>query len=79
MVPKTILSALFFILWWLCLLVVLPLGAKSQAEAGKVEKGTVPSAPAHMRLGRKMLQATGLSFIVWLIFAGLIMKYGFPH
>lgn len=41
--------AIYFIIWWLTLFLVLPLGLRTQAEADEVVPGTVESAPARFR------------------------------
>ena len=46
--------AVYGISWWLTLFVILPLGVKSQAEAGSVTPGTEAGAPAVPRLWRKV-------------------------
>ena len=43
--------AVFFIIWWITLFTVLPIGFRSQAEAGEVTPGTHESAPANPRFG----------------------------
>lgn len=55
--------AVFFVIWWLCFVAVLPIGHKSQAEMGDVTAGTDPGAPAAPQLGRKAVLATILSVI----------------
>ncbi len=45
--------ALYFVLWWLLLFVVLPWGVKGQHEDGGVIKGTEPGAPSQNRMLRK--------------------------
>jgi predicted secreted protein len=47
--------AIYGISWWLALFMVLPLGVKSQEEAGEVTPGTEPGAPAAPRLLFKLL------------------------
>ncbi len=42
--------AIYFILWWLSLLIVLPWGTHSQEESGDVAPGTEPGAPAIHRV-----------------------------
>jgi predicted secreted protein len=43
--------AIFFIIWWVALFAVLPIGLKTQGEAGAVVPGTHESAPARPRFG----------------------------
>jgi predicted secreted protein len=63
---------LYAVLWFLSLFVILPLGVTSQAEAGEVEPGTPAGAPDQPMIGRKMLWATGVSLVLWLILFGII-------
>ncbi len=65
--------AIYFILWWLCLFVVLPFGVKGQHEAGEVAPGTDPGAPQRPLLLRKVLATTLLAA---LIFAGVYLYFG---
>ena len=59
--------AVFFVIWWTVLFAILPLGIKSQQEAGDVVPGTDPGAPTTPMLLRKALQTTVVTTI---IFAG---------
>ncbi len=63
---------LYAVLWFLILLMVLPLGVRSQEEAGEVEPGTPASAPETPMVGRKMLWATGLAAVAWAVVFGVI-------
>jgi predicted secreted protein len=60
--------AIYFILWWLALLVVMPFGTVTQEEAGEVEPGTVPSAPARPMIARRLIAATVLAGIVFAVY-----------
>jgi predicted secreted protein len=55
------LIAVFFVVWWLTFVAVLPIGNRSQHEAGEVVAGTDPGAPVAPRLIRKALIATVLA------------------
>ena len=57
--------AVYFIIWWITLFLVLPHGVKSQAELGKIEPGTDPGAPARSDIGRKLLINTLVASIVF--------------
>jgi predicted secreted protein len=50
--------ALYFIVWWLTLFAILPLGIRSQHENGEVTDGTEPGAPMLPRMGRKVVLTT---------------------
>ncbi|HXW19788.1 MAG TPA: DUF1467 family protein [Roseiarcus sp.] len=63
--------AVFFTIWWVVLFAVLPIGVKSQYEAGKPDDlptGADPGAPVAPMLGRKALWTTLISAA---LFAGL--------
>lgn len=61
--------AIYFIIWWLVLFTILPIGAQSAHEAGEeVKTGTMRSAPLKPRLAMKFLATTVVSGIV---FAGV--------
>ncbi len=51
--------AVYFVIWWLTLFVVLPIGMRSQHEEGEVVLGTVASAPARFR-GLRIVLLTSL-------------------
>jgi predicted secreted protein len=59
--------ALFFVIWWTLLFAVLPLGVRTQAEAGEIVPGTPASAPAMPRLKRAFLINTVLSIVVFAV------------
>lgn len=65
------LSALvvYFLLWWLCLFLVLPWGLEKSARAP--QEG-LAAAPVRPKLKQKFLITTGLSFALWLIVFFLI-------
>jgi len=67
--------AVYLIIWWLVLFMVLPFGVVTQEEAdGVIEPGTPSSAPARSKILVKMLITTVISAVLW---AGyyLIDKY----
>jgi predicted secreted protein len=56
--------AVYFIVWWLTFVMVLPIGSQSHHEAGtEVVAGGDPASPINPRLVRKLLLATGLSVV----------------
>ena len=61
-------AALFFVIWWMTLFAVLPLGVKSQFEAGEVVPGSEGAAPEQPMLWRKAGLTT---LIAAIIFAGI--------
>jgi predicted secreted protein len=59
--------ALYFIIWWTVLFAVLPIGLRTQDEAGDVVPGTPASAPAAPRLLRVFLITTVLAAAVFAV------------
>lgn len=59
--------AVFFVIWWLSFVAVIPIGTRSQAEAGEIVAGTDPAAPVEPRLLRKALIATALALVLTLL------------
>jgi len=69
--------ASYFVLWWVVLFAVLPIGLRTQHEAGAVIPGTPASAPERPKFLRIILTTTVVSaaifFAVYEAFAtGLI-------
>jgi predicted secreted protein len=61
--------AIYLTLWWTVLFAVLPLGAKSHAEAGiKPPGGGDPASPVNPRLKEKFLLTTVISAVVFAVF-----------
>jgi len=56
--------AIYIVIWWLCLFLVLPFGARNQIDNGEVVAGSDPGAPAFFRLWPKLLATTILSIFV---------------
>lgn len=57
--------AVYFIIWWLMLFVVLPFGHRSQDDEQNVTLGTVSSAPAKFSLWKVVLRTTIVSAVVF--------------
>ncbi|MGB9141879.1 MAG: DUF1467 family protein [Aestuariivirga sp.] len=61
--------AIYFIIWWLVLFLVLPFGIRNAHETGEtVEEGHEPGAPANPRILRKAVVTTILATTVFAIF-----------
>jgi predicted secreted protein len=65
--------AIYFVIWWLVLFVVLPFGVKSQHEMDDVTLGTDRGAPAQPYILRRAAATTVLAGI---IFAGVYLFFG---
>ena len=57
--------AIYFLIWWITLFVVLPFGVQPQHEGGAIAKGTDPGAPATPRLLAKLLWTSVISAILF--------------
>ncbi|MGZ3216056.1 DUF1467 family protein [Paracoccus sp. T5] len=64
---------LFATLWFLTLFVVVPIGQRSQADAGEVLPGTHAGAPSGVPWRRKLLWTTGITTVIWAVIAYLIL------
>ena len=65
--------AIYFIIWWVVLFMVLPWGVRSQHESGgDMPPGTDPGAPAVPHLRRKLVWTT---LVAAVIFAGFYFVY----
>lgn len=65
---------LFAVFWFMTFLVVLPIGMRSQAEAGEVEPGTPASAPADAMVARKARITTLVAAVLWAVTAAVILS-----
>lgn len=66
--------AIYFICWWITLLSVLPIGVRTQGEAGEVVPGSAESAPVNPYIRRKLILTSILSFLPWGIIIA-VMEY----
>ncbi len=66
--------AVYVIIWWTVLFAVLPIGVRTQGEAGEVVPGTPESAPVAPRLLRIVALNT---LVATIVFAGvwLVIHY----
>ncbi len=61
-------AAIYFIIWWLVLFVVLPFGVRSQHEDGEFVSGTDPGAPTLHGLRTKAVWTTVVATVVFAAF-----------
>lgn len=72
-------AAIYFVVWWVTLFAVLPLGARSHAEAGMdLKDGGDPGAPVVPNLRRKFITTTWVAAIVWAVVLGVILSGVIP-
>lgn len=65
---------LFAVIWFLTLLVVLPVRIKTQGDLGDIVPGTHSGAPEVHHMKKKMWITTGISVVLWAIIAGIIIS-----
>jgi predicted secreted protein len=62
------LVAIYFIIWWLVIFMILPFGIRTQADEGDITLGTAPSAPIRPMLVRKAIVTSIVSAILLFAF-----------
>lgn len=65
---------LFAVIWFLTLLVVLPVRIKTQGDLGDIVPGTHAGAPEVHHMKKKMWITTGIALVLWAIIAGIIIS-----
>ena len=63
---------LYAVIWALTFYCLLPLGIRSQSETRRIVPGTPPSAPSDTGLRWKVLRATVIGTMIWVLVAGSI-------
>ena len=64
---------LFAVIWFLALLIVLPLRLQTQGDLGKVEYGTHAGSPENPQMKKRFLVTTVVAVIIWAVVAGSIL------
>ena len=64
--------ALYGILWFLTMFIVLPIRLKTQGDAGQVVPGTHASAPADIQMWAKMKLVTLIAAVAFVVVATII-------
>ena len=59
--------AIYFVMWWITLFVVLPFGVHTQDDAGSIVPGTPASAPGAHRMARVAAITTVVSLVLFAI------------
>ncbi len=67
--------AIYFVMWWIVLFAVLPLGVRNAAETGsEVQEGHEPGAPVSPQIARKAVITTIVSALLFALFYWLIVS-----
>ncbi len=67
---------LFAVIWFLVLFITLPIRLRTQGDEGKVLPGTQAGAPANFNIKRTMWIVTGVTVVLWVLIAGVIVFGG---
>jgi predicted secreted protein len=67
---------LFAVIWFVALLVALPIGLTTQEEAGKVVPGTPASAPVDAMIRKKVIWVTLATLVLWLALCAFLLWGG---
>lgn len=65
---------LFAVIWFMLLLIALPLRLKTQGEDGEIVSGTPASAPVDPMIGKKMIWVTIVTIILWIPLVWFILS-----
>ncbi|MDD7970014.1 DUF1467 family protein [Roseinatronobacter alkalisoli] len=66
--------ALYGVIWFMTMFLVLPFRMKTQGEAGEVVPGTPSSAPSDARMLRKVKLVTVIATVAFAVIAGIILS-----
>jgi predicted secreted protein len=70
--------AIYFVVWWIVLFAILPLGVRNAHEAGEtVLEGNEPGAPVQHQMGKKALITTVVAGVIFAMIYFAI-QYGWP-
>lgn len=64
---------LFAVIWFMTFLVVIPFRLQTQGDVGEVVEGTHAGAPQVHNLKRKAWLTTGISVVLWVVIASIII------
>jgi len=70
--------AIYFVVWWIVLFAILPIGVKNAHEAGETTlEGNEPGAPVEHQMGKKALITTMVSAVVFAMIY-FALQYAWP-
>jgi predicted secreted protein len=65
---------LFAVIWFMALLIALPLGLRTHGDEGTNDDETPASSPVNPRVRRKMFLVTIITVVLWVPLTALIMS-----
>lgn len=73
--PLAFAIALYFLIWWIVLFAMLPIGVRTQDEEGNISPGTAESAPHQPNLLAKAIATTVVASIVFAALYAIIVHH----
>lgn len=67
---------LLWVMWFIVLMCIIPIGLTTQAEAGETAEGTPASAPVNPMIWKKAVQTTVVTLILWSATCAFILWSG---
>ena len=68
--------AIYFIIWWITLFAILPIGVRTQADEENVTMGTAESAPLNLRMRRKLILTSIVSAVIFGLYTLITVVFG---
>ena len=65
---------LFAVIWFMVFLIVIPIRLQTQGDVGQIVPGTHAGSPEVHNLKKKAWITTGVSVVLWIIIAGIILS-----
>ncbi|MGB1235279.1 MAG: DUF1467 family protein [Planktomarina sp.] len=65
---------LYAVIWFMTLLIILPIRLQSQGDTGKIVPGTHSGSPANPQMKKRFMVTTIVAFVLWVIIAGVILS-----
>lgn len=65
---------LFAVIWFMTLLIIIPIRLETQGDQGKVVEGTHAGSPANPQMKKRMIITTAITFVLWVVIVGTILS-----
>ncbi|MEX3009321.1 DUF1467 family protein [Hoeflea sp. TYP-13] len=69
--------AVYFIIWWITLFAILPIGVRTQAEESDVTLGTAESAPLKLQMRKKLILTSLVAAAIFGVYYAATVFFGF--
>lgn len=69
--------AVYFIIWWVTLFAILPIGIRTQADEKDVTLGTAESAPLKLQMRKKVMMTSLVSVVIFGVYFLITVMLGF--